>query len=108
MSGFILIFFDDITPDPSFPVVADGQPKTSSKPGSAKSGRLPSAVGQGHASAGVHTGCNFEQAVTHSPKPLKTAADYRPHCLNKDACAASGLQHCYECAKAFLVERIDA
>jgi len=30
----------------------------------------------------------------------KTAADYRPHCQRPDACAASGLQHCYSCRKA--------
>lgn len=32
--------------------------------------------------------------------PVKTARDYRTHCLNPDACAASGLTHCYSCSKA--------
>jgi len=30
----------------------------------------------------------------------KTIADYRPNCLNPDACGASGLDHCYTCTKA--------
>jgi hypothetical protein len=30
----------------------------------------------------------------------KTIADYRPNCLNPDACGASGLNHCFRCAKA--------
>lgn len=30
----------------------------------------------------------------------KTIADYRPHCLHPEACGASGLNHCYRCAKA--------
>lgn len=99
MSGFILIFFDDAVPDPSSQVVVDGQPKTSSKPGSAKSDRSKPVVGQGRDSDEIHTGCNFEQAVTSSRKSLKTAADYRPHCQHKEGCAASGLQHCYSCQK---------
>lgn len=32
--------------------------------------------------------------------PVKTARDYRTHCLNPEACAASGLTHCYSCSKA--------
>lgn len=30
----------------------------------------------------------------------KTARDFRPHCLNPDACGASGLDHCYSCKRA--------
>lgn len=30
----------------------------------------------------------------------KTAADFRPNCLRPDACASSGLHHCYQCEKA--------
>lgn len=30
----------------------------------------------------------------------KTIADYRPNCLNPEACCASGLNHCFRCAKA--------
>lgn len=31
---------------------------------------------------------------------VKTAADYRPHCLNPDTCGSSTLDHCYSCRKA--------
>jgi len=34
----------------------------------------------------------------------RTAADYRPNCLNPDNCAASGLDHCYGCRKAMAEE----
>lgn len=34
----------------------------------------------------------------------KTMRDYRPHCQNPDACAASGLKHCYSCSKLMAVE----
>lgn len=30
----------------------------------------------------------------------KTIADYRPNCLNPEACGSSGLNHCFRCAKA--------
>lgn len=36
--------------------------------------------------------------------PVKTARDYRPHCQNPEACASSGLHHCYTCAKALAAE----
>ena len=98
MSGFILIFFDDFQPDPSSSVVVDGQPETSSKPGSAKNGRLPSAVGQGHESAVIHTGSNFEQAVTYSIPALKPV-NLRPDCLKPDQCSGYGSHQCYSCTK---------
>ena len=34
----------------------------------------------------------------------RTAADYRPNCLNPDNCAASGLDHCYACRKVMAEE----
>lgn len=36
--------------------------------------------------------------------PVKTARDYRPHCQHPEACGASGLHHCYTCAKALAAE----
>lgn len=37
------------------------------------------------------------------PQP-KTARDFRPHCLEPEACAASGLSHCYACRKVMASE----
>ncbi|MBZ9653517.1 DUF2312 domain-containing protein [Phyllobacterium lublinensis] len=34
----------------------------------------------------------------------KSIRDYRPHCQKPDACGASGLKHCYSCAKLIAPE----
>lgn len=48
---------------------------------------------------------NFEPpAFLAKDQPAKTMRDYRPHCQNPDACAASGLKHCYSCSKLMAVE----
>jgi hypothetical protein len=92
---------------------ADGQRSIpSSSPASVKSDGLQSIVGQGRASGVIHTGSKEEQAVTQfdppafliKDQPAKTIRDYRPHCQKPDACGASGLKHCYSCAKLTAVE----
>lgn len=37
----------------------------------------------------------------------KTARDYRPHCQHPDVCAASGLDHCYQCRKALAAAEME-
>lgn len=31
---------------------------------------------------------------------MKTARDYRPHCLKPESCASGTLDHCYSCKRA--------
>lgn len=87
MSGFILIFFDDSTELAGDILPAGKQTRTeTSRP--VRVAPLPQSV----------------NAAEVSPKVLKTAADYRPNCQNKDACGASGLTHCYSCQKLIAAE----
>jgi uncharacterized protein (UPF0335 family) len=92
----------EITPDPQPPLVDDGQPHTSSSPGSAKSDALSSIVGQGRDSGCNHTGSEEEQAVTNFEPPafIREAAKLRPDCLKPDACAGYGSHQCHACTKA--------
>lgn len=46
---------------------------------------------------------NFEPPAFLA-KVQPTMRDYRPHCQNPDACAGSGLKHCYSCSKLMAVE----
>ncbi|MDR6632375.1 uncharacterized protein (UPF0335 family) [Phyllobacterium sp. 1468] len=96
------------TPDPRTLSAADGQRSIpSSSPASAKSDGLPSIVGQDRESEMGNTGSKDEQAVTQFDPPAflikgqaaKTIRDYRPNCQKRDACGASGLKHCYSCAR---------
>jgi hypothetical protein len=98
-------------PDSRTLSAADGQRSTpSSSPASVKSDGLPSIVGQGRASGVIHTGSKEEQAVTQFDPPAFLIKDqpaktiYRPNCQKPDACGASGLKHCYSCAKLMAVE----
>lgn len=97
MSGFILIFFDDTT--------ELAEPSSLSKPTRAAPSHTarvthsdqpaPCAVGFTPAGGGAD-----KSTGAISPAPIKTIADYRPNCLNRDACASGALDHCYSCKKA--------
>jgi hypothetical protein len=97
-----------ISPAPHLSAVPDGEPSIPSP--DADEGKNVGLAGSAERVAPasiVHA--QSGQAVTLSEADIpafikseqrKSIADYRPHCLNPDACGASGLQHCYTCRRA--------
>lgn len=64
---------------------------------------LPGAVKAPEADSSPASGAALSDADVPAflkPEQRKSIADYRPNCLNPDACGATGLQHCYTCRKA--------
>ncbi len=89
MSSFILIFFDDST-ELAGDLLPAGKQTRAASSHTARVAPIPQSKAE------------VSKPVT--PAPIKTIADYRPHCLNKDACAGSGLRHCYQCSKPIPAE----
>lgn len=88
-----------ISTSSGFQGVTDGNPSKPSPDAGAGDVSAPAERKNAQSEQAAHHSDDDVPAFLRQELPRKTAADYRPHCQHPEACAASGLQHCYSCSK---------
>ena len=88
-----------ISPSSDSQGVTGGNPSEPSPDAGAEDEPAPAGRKNAQSEQAAHHFYDDVPAFLKQDQPRKTMADYRPHCQHPEACAASGLQHCYSCSK---------